>query len=155
MRLSTYDESSRFELKILRYEFPRIEQDKWDSNWLMIEVVASNQDGSFYGVAPCLLTWEVKRLIAWLKELKSIGKVTDEFSSMEDQVVFHFDTQTHRLKVFLYHRWRQVKLLGKFADDLYEIWLEFPLSELNLGLAIHQLETQLAQFPERTNSKKS
>ena len=36
MRLQTTDGAKAFDLTIVRYQFPELENDEWDSNWLVI-----------------------------------------------------------------------------------------------------------------------
>src|SRR5947209_7512259 len=54
-------------LRILGYEYPGIETDEWDSNWLVIEGRAKLQGREWQFRDPCLTTFEVEGLAAWLE----------------------------------------------------------------------------------------
>ncbi|MCP5097847.1 MAG: hypothetical protein GY943_20050 [Chloroflexi bacterium] len=153
MKLSTFDESCQFELHILKYEFPHIKSDKYDANWLIIEVFASNRSGNFHGKDPCLFTWEVNRLADWFENISKENEVNHQLSFMEPALKFHLITGVNKskniLRIFVNHRWRDCKLSGAFDDEIHEIWLDFPLSDTDLSRASYQLRKQLKKFPER------
>ena len=68
-----------FKLEIFGYEFPNILDDKWDSNWLEIGIeVKHSEKGTWTASRPCLLTFEVERLIKWLADLSRQGLLTSE-----------------------------------------------------------------------------
>ena len=60
-------DGSEFAAIVVGYEFPHIEHHKWDSNWLMIAMRVQSPLGAGRCVDPCLTTWDVDRLIAWLE----------------------------------------------------------------------------------------
>lgn len=59
-------EGNELELGIAGYQFPDVDRDPWDSNWLLVSVRVLSRDGSWSVVDPCLTTWEAKRLVSWL-----------------------------------------------------------------------------------------
>jgi hypothetical protein len=61
MILKTID-GSEFELQIAGYQFPEIQDDEWDSNWLMIRVMFYSETHKWEAVDPCLDTYEANDL---------------------------------------------------------------------------------------------
>lgn len=65
------------ELRIVGYQFPELEpgQDpldpnSWDSNWLIFEGEAHTAEGESWTFSqPALTTWDVARLVKWLREV--------------------------------------------------------------------------------------
>jgi len=74
------------------WRFPSIEYDQYDSNWLLIDVSATVRGRSWTTRDPCLLTWEVADLIAWLDSLATGGQVEQELDFMEPNLS---DTPDH------------------------------------------------------------
>ena len=66
MRLQTTDGAKAFDLTIVRYQFPELENDEWDSNWLVISVHVVTGERSWNFVNPCMLTMEAHDLANWL-----------------------------------------------------------------------------------------
>ena len=64
MRLTGPD-GHEFELTILGYEFPGIEQTPGDSNWLMVNIRVKHPRGSWEATGPFLRTTEVAQLATW------------------------------------------------------------------------------------------
>jgi len=59
---------SMLELRLLSYEFPHLD-DKWDANWLIIQMTVVDGSRQWSATEPALLTWEVSRLVKWLRQL--------------------------------------------------------------------------------------
>ena len=59
--------SSWFQLQITNYQFPGIEKDEWDSNWLIVEGSVRLSDREWHFREPCLTTFEVDDLASWLE----------------------------------------------------------------------------------------
>jgi hypothetical protein len=54
---------SAFELRVAGYQFPDIESDEFDANWLVVEgLVAPADERAWKFRDPALLTWEVEGL---------------------------------------------------------------------------------------------
>lgn len=68
MQLQGHD-GSAVEASIVGYEFPDIEGQKWDSNYLYICIRITTPAGRGSSVDPCWTTWEVARLVAWFESL--------------------------------------------------------------------------------------
>lgn len=153
MRLITFDETTQFELRILRYEFPRITQDRYDANWLIVEVVASNENGRFHGNDPCLTTWEVQELANWFDDVSQGQHENSKLTFIEPALQFHFVRDEvdvgNALRILIDHRWPNGQLTGVFTEDTHDIWIEFPLATVDLSRVAYQLRKQLERFPER------
>lgn len=69
------NEKSYFEMIVTNYEFPEIHDDRYDSNWLIIEIRVTLAKGSWSASYPCMLTDELANLADWLDTLAD-GKIT-------------------------------------------------------------------------------
>jgi hypothetical protein len=65
MKLASSD-GQTFEMRILGYQFPHLETELHDSNWLIIAGEVTHPKGSWQFKAPCLLTYEAERLASWI-----------------------------------------------------------------------------------------
>ena len=59
----------KFELTVIRYQFPHSSTDEWDPNWLIVRTHATIADHEWTSDDPALLTWEVEELANWLESL--------------------------------------------------------------------------------------
>ena len=70
MRLTSTD-SSFVELRVLRYQFPKMTGDgsghDTDANWLIIGGHVATDRISWYFEDPCLMTTEAQELASWLR----------------------------------------------------------------------------------------
>ena len=60
--LESADGRQRLELDVVGYESPDVEDEQYDSNWLLIRIDARDGDTTWSVEDPALLTWEVERL---------------------------------------------------------------------------------------------
>lgn len=63
------DRATSLDLAILNYEFPRISDDEWDSNWLLVRLEGRQPRDSWTHVSSCLLTWDLQALAEWFDAL--------------------------------------------------------------------------------------
>lgn len=58
-----------FGLRIAGYQFPHIQDEEYDANWLVMEIVATARRRSWQARDPCLLTWELAGPLDWLEAI--------------------------------------------------------------------------------------
>lgn len=64
--LKSNDGHTEFEFRVLRYQFPEIKHDEYDSNWLVANIHARTVTRAWSSTDPCMLTWEAHWLLNWL-----------------------------------------------------------------------------------------
>jgi hypothetical protein len=142
---------SRFELDVVGYQFPAIEDDEWDSNWLNITTHVQSERGSWSSTDPSLLTADIERLADWLDGVAD-GRAQDaEIDFMEPNLSFELrrasgNDVTVRVWFELESRppWAPADAAG--ARDL---WLDLDVSREDLRQAARDLRDQLDKFPPR------
>lgn len=77
MKLINKDQTS-FKLNIQNYQFPKMETEEYDSNWLMIQIKVHHQKGEWQSVDPSLLTYEAKEIAEWLEKIAKKESVKKE-----------------------------------------------------------------------------
>lgn len=150
MRLTNSD-GSLFELKILGYAYPDILTEKYDSNWLIIEIEAVHPKGSWVARSTCLLTWEIEALAVWLEKIHLGQEVKPLQKFIEPEMEFEIleiSSSAKFLRVYV-----EFGLRPKWAPwesgTWKEVWLQFTILEIDLEKAISLLRQQLAQYPMR------
>ena len=58
-----------FQLNIVGYQYPHTTHERYDSDWLDIEVRVVDHRWNWSSTGPILLTWEVARLADWLEAI--------------------------------------------------------------------------------------
>ena len=144
MRLKSPDGQS-FSLKIISYEFPHIEDDEYDANWLDIEIAVTHPRGDWTVRDPSLLTFEVKELADWLGSLARGEQVEPILFFIEPNLGFEIDAGTSLRVNF------NAEARPPWAYDSQEdVWVRFPLAEIDLNAASQALTEQLRHFPTRS-----
>jgi hypothetical protein len=150
VRLVSRDGPS-FELAILGYEFPELEEADYDSNWLVVRIDVTTPEGSWTATEPSLLTYDVKRLADWLDDVKNNQQMVDEIGFIEPLLWFKVlggPFKGKNLRVYFGIEYRPPWARSRPAYE-GEIWPEFPLSEIDLNAAAQSLREQLSRFPQR------
>jgi hypothetical protein len=139
-----------FELRILGYEFPEIEDDKYDSNWLIIEVEVNHPKGSWIARDASLLTYEVDRLGRWLENIANNQQVNPLQSFMEPNLEFIFISPESPSKVLrIYFELELRPSWAPYTGIMQDLWVEFQVSKLDLQQAALSLWEQLSKYPQR------
>jgi hypothetical protein len=134
------------------YEFPDLEVDDWDSNWLVVagEVVTPARKWSFSD--PCLLTMEVHDLANWLFALGSGTPPQSRLFFTEPNLSFETvssDSETANLGVYFAC---ESLPTGVNSDD-GEFFELFVLNRRDIGKAAITLCRSLEQFPLRAGAR--
>ncbi len=144
---------SFFSLDLLGYEYPDAEGEPYDANWLQVRVDVAGPQGAWSITDPCLLTYEVARLADWLDLAGSGQAATPAISFLEPALLFRLIERERSEKVLRIHfgnlahpNWAAEALPpGKNPD----LWVDFPLAEIDLPSAAQSLRAQLKKFPRR------
>lgn len=149
MKLASKDGQS-FEMRILQYEFPDLETEEYDSNWLIIAGDVIHPKGSWDFRDPCLLTYEAERLASWM-DLVAGGEPPSTFCgfierTLEFQVVL--GVQRPVLRVYFELEARPAWAYSNDAQKK-DLWVEVPLEELDLRSTARQWREELREFPQR------
>lgn len=142
-----------FCLEILGYQFPRVETEEYDSNWLVIRITVSHPKGNWACIDPSLLTYEVARLADWLEAIHNNETVQQAIRFVEPNLEFHLTRSERgkdkvlrvRLRLEASPPWLESDVVGE-----RDFWIQFPIAEIDLLAASRQLREQLQQFPQRT-----
>lgn len=139
-----------FRLEIIGYQFPSILDSYWDSNWLNVRISISDSLNSWSCVNPCLLTFEVNQLAAWLDDLVIDKKSASEIGFVEPSPQFRLikhASGNNILRVDLGHLFRK-KLPELFAGRQF-VRLYFRVTDDDLTRQAGALRKQLTSYPQR------
>lgn len=141
-------DGSEIEVRLTRYQFPEIEDDHWDSNWLMVALRVQAPQGSWHTEDPALLTWEVRDLVNWFEALVNNHQEDPSLVFLEPCLGFGVTKQTAdtvKLQVRLGHEFRP-----PWLDSQKKARVMLTLSRDDLRLAAESLREELARFPIRS-----
>jgi hypothetical protein len=148
--LFTGVDNQTVELRIVNYQFPKINDGTWDANWLNIHLIVKSSVGNWETVDACLITWEVHSLITWLDQLSNNKSPIDsEMNFTEPNISFQLlneynsEKKTFRIKFDLDCRPRS-------ATDDKEYYVDIIADSQELERLALELKKELAKFPERT-----
>lgn len=149
MKLAGTDGQS-FELEVAGYQFPEESLHKYDSNWLLIRVNVEHPRGRWSAQDPSLLTSEVAELADWLEALASGASEENDMTFTEPNLSFRLveSAAGPALRVYFELEIRPSWAASRGAG-MKDLWVELPLSELDLRDAAASLRSGLERFPHR------
>lgn len=143
--MSLQSQDGWLRISIMRYQFPKIDNDEWDSNWLVIEGHASIGGRVWRFNDPCLTTFEIMRFADWL-DAQASG-IADQAHCAFTEPNLEFERQSDRT------------IRVRFSHESAPPWAKPHLGEIEYGfdipvgpglsVAAQQLRRQLARFPVR------
>lgn len=137
--------TSSFHLLIADYQFPEIKDDKWDSNWLVVEGLVSIDGKEWPFCDPCLTTFEAILLAEWL-DATSKGIAQKAYCAFTEPNLEFERLSTDAIRISFAREcappW------AKRGDGLATYWLEVSIGPA-LATAAAQLMHQLERFPVR------
>ena len=143
------NESTEFELEIVGYQFPDLEGEPYDSDWLNITIRVRHPRGSWTKTDPSLMTEEVQDLINWLEEIADGKTVNSDAYFTEPNLHFQLpNNSASKLRVYFDLECRPSWAKSTFKDD-DELWVEFSVTPEILIEAAKSLRLQLQKFPTR------
>ena len=149
MKLVSRDGQS-FELQILGYEFPHFETAEYDSNWLVVAGEVGHSRGSWQFTHPCLLTYEAAGLATWMDAVADTGSCSDTCGFIEPNLEFRalLNLEQPVLRVY-FNLEARPSWASNPGAGLEDLWVEFPIGEIDLRSAAQQLRAELKQYPQR------
>jgi hypothetical protein len=116
----------------------------WDANWLMIAGRVDCDKGSWTFRDPCLTTFELAQLLAWLASLPHPTEPILSFT--EPLLAFVWDPPRERSLA--------VRLRGEALPAQRDRWstvveLSFAPDPQSLGAFVDELRRQVERFPEK------
>jgi hypothetical protein len=147
MRMSGSD-GSLFEMRVAGYQFPAIQDEVYDSNWLLIRIHVVQSRGEWTSVDPCMLTDELEALANWFDAGARGDQVDAEQHFIEPNLSFRLRDQGangRSLAIYLaLDCWAKSEAAP--VDDRFVL---FPLAEVEPARAAAELRGELARYPQR------
>jgi hypothetical protein len=159
MNISSHNGNS-FQLKIIGYEFPEMENEEWDSNWLRICMAANLPHGEWSVTQPFLLTYEVMRLANWFDAVSTGTQAENEIHFVEPNLSFELiDLNRREASLRIYFAMECLPPRAQLELDIpwaqgseqakADVYTDFPLSDIDLHAAAESLRSQLKLYPQR------
>ena len=132
-----------FQLVIVRYQFPDVHEDRWDSNWLVVNGTVATAGEKWIFTEPCVTTFELADLADWLEELAANGGEPSAFEFTEPNLKFAYVPWPRRAVQLTFAR---ESAPSSMSDDERRagVTVEFPLS-------VQQTETLAAEIRQALN----
>ena len=143
-----------FELTLLGYQYPKLEHQKYDANWLQIGIRVKLPAGEWSASGPILLTYEVSELAKWLQDWAVGQNDKIRISFIEPNLFFkvvNSGPESLLMRIYLEQQfrppWNPARYVIGQDDESYRI--ELRLTQDNLKEAAESLEAELSRFPYR------
>jgi len=136
------------DFRITNYEFPKISNDEYDDNWLLIYLEVESKFGNWQTIDPSLLTWEVKELIDWFNILLQ-GKQPKhiDLNFMEPDLSFELLENVNEFAKYRINFDLESKLQS--AKGYEEYYVDCLADKQELKRIVEELEKELAKYPQR------
>jgi hypothetical protein len=149
MMLKSEGGQATVELRVLRYQFPEVANNEWDSNWLVLGFDAQTPTASWSRTDPCLLTWEAHWLLNWLDDLVS-GTGSDwEMSFLEPNLSFTCESRHEGSFDLLVVTRCELLPPQAVSADVEEFQIRLTVSASTMRECISSFSTEVRRFPIR------
>jgi hypothetical protein len=128
------------------YEFPATKEDKYDANWLLIDMEAAIGGRLWRTRHPCLLTWEVAGLADWLDAIGDGVEWSAQLGFTEPNLCFVVGRESGAIRLRTYFR---LEYRPPWAARGADLWVELPVSRDDLRSSASSLREDLAKYPYR------
>ncbi|MES2240162.1 MAG: hypothetical protein V4497_07870 [Bacteroidota bacterium] len=140
------------ELKITNYQFPKIVDGDYDSNWLNIYLNVKSKVGHWQTIDPSLTTWDMQRLINWFDNLSNnIELEYLEIVFLEPNLCFElhnsFNSQIKAIRIIF-----DSESKPKSAIEEKEYFVDILANNSELKRIKLDLEKELENYPERKSA---
>jgi hypothetical protein len=150
MILKSESDQSEFELRLIDYQYPHIENEYWDANWLLVSIRVNSPVASWTHIDPCLMTVEVCDLANWLGDVAYNRQSRTRLHFIEPNLSFEYVTRDAGIcERRLYFSLESCPPgIEAYSDEFF---LPFTVTTGGLLLAANQLCASLRSFPIRAN----
>jgi hypothetical protein len=148
MKLASKDRFSIVELQILGYQFPHLETEEYDSNWLIVAGNVTHPRGLWQFIQPCLLTYEAEQLASWMDAVAHAKSTHEYCGFIEPNLEFRalWNINAPVLRVYF-----DLEARPSWATKVEEIFVEFAIEDLDLRSISEQWRTELSAYPQRAS----
>lgn len=147
----TGESHTSFALQVVGYQFPELENDDYDSNWLNVRIDVSHPKGSWTATDPSLLTYEFRQLEDWLGAIAKNPANPSDIDFIEPNLKFQYrvDDDSRILRIFfeLESRPKWAPSNGAGMEDL---WIDIPFAQDDFDAAAAAIAEECRRFPQRT-----
>jgi hypothetical protein len=149
MKLSGSDGQS-VALSVVRYEFPEIRTEEYDSNWLVIAGEITHLRGTWSFCDPCLLNYEALDLASWLESLASGMTLPSICSFIEPELEFHAVQDEGQPTLRVYFEFGSRPSWAPFPNVRKgDLRIEIPFNEIDFRTAAAAWREELKAYPLR------
>ena len=137
-----------FLLVIVRYQFPDVHEDRWDSNWLIVNGTVAAAGEKWVFTEPCVTTFELADLADWLDELAANGSEPSAFEFTEPNLKFTYVPRPRpAVQLTLAHESAPASLSD--VERRNGVTVEFPLSVQQTATFAAEIRQALHEYPIR------
>jgi hypothetical protein len=144
----TSPSGDEFQMVIVRYQFPDVHEDRWDSNWLIVNGSVSAGGEKWRFTDPCVTTFELADLADWLDELADDGSQPSAFEFTEPNLKFGYTPWPERA-VQLTFAHESAPPTRSEVERRNGITVEFPLSGSQATALAVEIRQALTDYPIR------
>lgn len=154
-------------LNLISYQFPELEDQEWDSDWLNVRLHLQYGDRLWERLDPALTTFEVQWLVEWLDEVAAHSAVFGSWRHNRLVTRVFFTEPCLGFEVLNGHPtgapmtfrcYLSAEFLPPFKQlcshvpldqEVDEVWLDFGVDKAQLRALTAQWREQLNRFPVR------
>ena len=136
-----------FQLVIVRYQFPDVHEDRWESNWLIVNGTVAAAGEKWVFTEPCVTTFELADLADWLDELVTNGTEPSAFEFTEPNLKFTYVPSRRAVQLTLAHESAPASMSE--LERRAGVTVEFPLSGQQTESFAAEIRQALHEYPIR------
>jgi hypothetical protein len=139
---------AELELVVLGYQHPDLHEDRWGSNWLIVNGTVTTPGGEHWRFSePCLTTFELADCAEWIEALAENGRHPSTFAFAEPNLTLSYTPWPRTLHVTL--KGGSAPPSAGDTERQRGVTLDFPLNEVDPRDVVDQIRSVLADYPVR------
>jgi hypothetical protein len=147
--LLSNNKSNSLTLELVEYKYNIYVNNKFDANWLNVQIEVRHPDGVWTAQDSCLQTFELENLLQWFETVKSHSKTIDALKFIEPNLEFHIIHNTSGTLLRVYFETIFRPQWASWNGIMKDLWLDFDLEELDLEEICKSIEAEIQRFPTR------
>ena len=143
------ESGNEFELLIVRYQHPDVHEDRWDSNWLIVNGHVSTPGETWRFTEPCVTTFELADFADWLESLGRGTRRNGDFCFTEPNLRFTHTTAPEPVLRVTFARQSAPPSVVSDQEREAGVAVDFPLAGIDTTAVAGEIRDALEDYPIR------
>ena len=145
---------SSIQIFIAGYQYPKLENEPYDSDWLNVSISAIHPRGNWVATDPSLLTFELRELGQWLEAIRDQPEISRELGFTEPTLMFEYmPSESDRVLRIYFEVEMRPEWERYDKTDWGGFWIDVPFDHEAFSEAAEAIADECKCFPQRASTE--